>query len=338
MHPSLLHAGLFVLSTCSVFALPHHDQAKPNCWKALAPVGDGPRAEGGIVAINKDIYDVGGMTMGEPRGQLNTVEVYNIDTNKWSRAPSMPVALHHPNVATVNGKIYVTGGLAGSSPHRITLGNVLSFDPVVGKWEELAPMPNGTARGASAVATNGNVIYVAGGLQPIDGVNSSGVTNLVSSYDTVSKRWTMLPNLPGNRDHVGAAFIKDTLYVVGGRLGSQFSVQGTVFALKSNATEWKSLAGMPTPRGGMAVAAIGTKIYTFGGEGNPAPGSKGVWPQVESYDTVTDKWQKEAPMKNPRHGTGAVTVNDVIYIPGGGATIGGNESVALTEAYSPSSC
>jgi N-acetylneuraminic acid mutarotase len=338
MQLSILNVGLILQLTCSALASPQQVQAKLSCWKELAPVGDGPRAEGGIVAINKDIYDVGGMTMGEPRGQLNTVEVYNIDTNKWSRAPSMPVALHHPNVAAVNGKIYVTGGLAGSGPHRITLGNVLSFDPAVGKWEELAPMPNGTARGASAVATNGNTIYLAGGLQPRDGEDSGRVTNLVSSYDTVSRKWTMLPNLPGTRDHVGAAFIGDTFYVVGGRLGTQYSVQGTVFALKSNATEWKSLSGMPTPRGGVAVAAIGTKIYTFGGEGNPTPGTKGVWPQVESYDTTTDKWQKEAPMKNPRHGTGAVSVGGAIYIPGGGATVGGNESVALTEAYSPSSC
>jgi N-acetylneuraminic acid mutarotase len=334
MHRSILLAGLILQSTWTVLAFPHHEQAKPNCWKELAAIGHGPRAEGGVAAIGRNIYTVGGMT---PRGQLNTVEVYNVDTNKWSDASPMPVEMHHPNVASANGRLYVMGGLAGAMANRKALANVLRFDPTVGKWDELASMPNGTARGASAVTSNGNMIYLAGGLQPGD-ASGTGVVDLVSSFDTASGKWSTLPKLPGKRDHVGAAYISDTLLVVGGRLGTQLSVQGTVYALKSNTTEWKSLAGMPTPRGGMAVAAVGTKIYTFGGEGNPANGSRGVWPQVESYDTASDKWQKEPAMKNPRHGTGAATIDGTIYIPGGGAEIGGNASVALTEAYGPSSC
>jgi N-acetylneuraminic acid mutarotase len=340
MHSSMLHIVIFLQAAFSVSGFPSNQQAKRNCWKELAPIKNGPRQEGGVAAIGKNIYVVGGMTQTIPRGQQSTVEVYDIDSNKWSNAPPMPVAMHHPNVAAANGSLYVLGGLTGSNPNRKTLGNVFRFNPAVGRWDELSPMPNGTARGASAVAVNGNLIYLAGGLQPQDGDVNYGqrVNDLVSSFDTKSEKWSTLPRLPEKRDHVGGAFIGDTLYVVGGRTGDVFSVKNTLFALKTNATEWKTLANMPTGRGGMAVAAIGTKIYTFSGEGNPAPGSNQVWPDIESYDTTTNKWQKESAMKNPRHGTGGVAVGDTIYIPGGGTAGGGGAAVAITEAYGPGNC
>lgn len=42
------------------------------------------------------------------------------------------------------------------------------------------------------------------------------------------------------------------------------------------------------------------------------------------------------PISIPRHGTAAVVVNGVIYIPGGGVTVGHGRPVELNEAYPPS--
>ena len=75
---------------------------------------------------------------------------------------------------------------------------------------------------------------------------------------------------------------------------------------------------MPTPRGGISVAAIGRKIYTFGGEGNPDPEAGDVFNQTEVYDVQADCWAKLSPMDLPRHGFAAVSVGDIIYTPGGG--------------------
>jgi N-acetylneuraminic acid mutarotase len=309
-----------------------------SCWKTLAPVRGGPRQEHGVAATENSVYVVGGTKMtGGKRGQVNTAEVYDIKSNSWSELPPLPVAMHHPNLAAVKGKLYILGALDGFNPTRKTLGNVYTFDPAVKKWEELAPMPKGTERGGSAVAVNGDEIYIAGGLQPQMGDRDFGknVVDLVSKFDTASKKWTALPPLPGKRDHVGGAFIKDTFYVVGGRIGSVQSVQGTVFALNSTG-KWSSLTKMPTPRGGLSATQIGNKIYTFGGEGNPS--GRGVFPNVESFDTITRQWTKEMPMKVPRHGTQAAAVGNAIYIPGGGLSGGGYQSVALMESYEPGSC
>jgi N-acetylneuraminic acid mutarotase len=329
-------------SSLSIFLVLAASRNAPDadCWKTLALVRGGPRQEHGVAAIGNSTYVVGGTKMfGTKRGQVNTVEVYDIKSNTWSDLPAVPVAMHHPNLAAVGGKLYILGALDGFVPTRKTLGNVYEYDPAVNKWEELAPMPKGTERGASAVAVNGNEIYIAGGLQPEMGDRDYGknVVDIASKFDTVSRKWTSLPPLPGKRDHAGGAFIKDTFYVVGGRIGSVPSVQATVFSLNSTG-KWASLTKMPTARGGLSAAAVGSKIYTFGGEGNPAPSAKGVFSNIESFDTVTGQWTKEMPMKVPRHGTQAATVGNAIYIPGGGLSGGGSQSVAIMEAYTPGSC
>ena len=77
------------------------------------------------------------------------------------------------------------------------------------------------------------------------------------------------------------------------------------------------MAQMPTARGSLACAALGTVIYCFGGEGD-ASNADEIFGQVEAYDTVTDTWSSLPPMEVPRHGTGAVALDGRIWIPGGG--------------------
>jgi N-acetylneuraminic acid mutarotase len=89
---------------------------------------------------------------------------------------------------------------------------------------------------------------------------------------------------------------------------------------------------MPTARGGIAAAAVGTTIYTFGGEGNVVDGVNTVFDQVEAYDTRRDRWQRLAPMPIPRHGTAAVAVGGTIYIPGGGNR-GGGSPMDVNDAF-----
>jgi N-acetylneuraminic acid mutarotase len=77
------------------------------------------------------------------------------------------------------------------------------------------------------------------------------------------------------------------------------------------------MAQMPTARGSLACAALGTVIYCFGGEGD-ASNENEIFAQVEAYDTVDDTWTSLKPMEVPRHGTGAVALGGRIWVPGGG--------------------
>jgi N-acetylneuraminic acid mutarotase len=293
--------------------------------------------------VNSSVYLISGMKKNAAGANdiTNTVEVYNAVTNTWSDAPPIPVGLHHPNVATVNGKIYVLGGVAG--PNRTgweTVGNTYRYDPDTKKWEELGKMPAEMERGSCIVGVRGKVIHLAGGIQIKPGTPRTTV-DLVSTYDTESGKWTTsLPKLPEVRDHAVGGIVNDVYYVVGGRVTAQTAVRGTVFALNlaSPNAKWVEKAKMPTPRGGIAGTSVGTKIYTFGGEGNPAPGTRGVFPNVESYDTARDVWEKETTMQTPRHGMGAVSIRDTIFLPGGGAAQGGSAGLDTNEAFYTGAC
>ncbi|KAK3360572.1 hypothetical protein B0T25DRAFT_602305 [Lasiosphaeria hispida] len=90
---------------------------------------------------------------------------------------------------------------------------------------------------------------------------------------------------------------------------------------------------LPTPRGGIAAAAVGEKIYTFGGEGNPNS-EIGVYNETEVYDTVKNTWDQLPVMPLPRHGTSAVAIGGKVFIPGGGLKIGA-DPVDSFDVYRP---
>lgn len=184
-----------------------------------------------------------------------------------------------------------------------------------------------------------SVADVAGGKA---GTGTKSV-DTVSAFDIGTRKWlTSLPaaagRIPGARDHVGGAVVGHKFYVVGGRDTDTSNVKDTLFTLdlEDLSGGWKtSAAKVPTARGGLATAAVGEKIYTFGGEGNKAAGSQGIFKESEVYDITTDTWAKLAPMSKPRHGTFAATVGGKIYLPGGGTTNGLNTDVAYLDVYEP---
>jgi N-acetylneuraminic acid mutarotase len=90
---------------------------------------------------------------------------------------------------------------------------------------------------------------------------------------------------------------------------------------------------MPTARGGCAAAVVGSRIVVIGGEGNAAQES-GVFSEVEAYDTAADQWEALEPMRTPRHGMGAATIDGLVYVPGG-ATTQGFGAVDTHEAIAP---
>ncbi|NGO13428.1 DUF1668 domain-containing protein [Streptomyces sp. HC44] len=309
-------------------------------WRPLAPIASGPRQEHSTAAIGRKVYVLGGI-VANPAGGVTTtgrMEVYDTRHDTWSDAAPLPVAMNHPNVAAVRGKIYVIGGLSGGASWQ-ALRDSFVYDPRTDRWTPLPPMPTGTERGSAAVGVHGTKIYLAGGMRTLtpEAGGLQDTVDTVSSYDAATGQWETLPSLPQARDHVGGAVIGTSFYVLGGRDRGQVNVRNTVYALDLRTHRWSERAPMPTARGGIAAAAVGTKIYTFGGEGkHDGTNPNTVFSENETYDTVRDRWQQLAPMPVPRHGTAAVAVDGTIYIPGGGTAAGGAGPVDTNDAYRPS--
>lgn len=317
-----------LLSVILTVALPVSSE---GTWTTLSPVPvGGTLQEHTTVAINDSLLAVvGGLVEGG--NTTDNVLLYDIPSDTWTQASPLPVPLNHPNVVAFEEKIYVFGGLGGESgwpPVRDTF----RYDPEADQWEELEPIREGSERGSAITAVHGDKVFLAGGIPG----GAGDTVDDVSIFDLESGEWLEVPDearhIPAPRDHGGGAIIQGRFYVVGGRDAGLHNVRDTAFILDLEDLEggWTtSDAVMPTARGGLSVAAIGTKIYTFGGEGNPEEGTDGVFDDVEVYDTETDDWEVLEPMDLPRHGTSAAVVDGRVYIPGGGIV----EGVGATDVF-----
>jgi len=314
-------AWLVLLAACGVDGA-GPDAAPPlDGWRTGAPVVGGPIQETAAVAIGDSVYVIGGF--GADLAIHADVLAYDTVADTWSRAPSLPVAVHHANAAVVDGTIYILGALQAFE--FTAHGEVWSWTPGDAAWTSRTPMPSGTERGASVVGAIEGAIVVAGGLR--DGAAVTDVSRYLIAGDT----WEPLDPLPAARDHACGGVLAGVLVVAGGRQADIASTSPQVHALES--TGWTARADMITGRGGTACGVVADRLIVVGGEGNP-DASTGVFPQVESYDPVADAWTSLGTMPTPRHGMAAAVVGATLHVPGG-ATVQSFGAVDTNESFTP---
>ncbi|KAJ3526817.1 hypothetical protein NM208_g11005 [Fusarium decemcellulare] len=307
-------------------------------WEVLAPITIAPRQEHAVVAVSESTLAIVGGIIPNPNGEgvntTNILQFYDIHSDAWRSAAPAPIEVNHPNVAAVDGKIYLLGGLSVASDGAWrAFSESWVYDPHEDQWSSLDPIPGGEKRGSAAVAVYGKTIYLAGGMRTLVPGGPGGeqdTVDFVSAFDTASSKWINVPEaakqIPEGRDHSASSVVGSKFYLLGGRLRGQYNVKDTVFVLDFEDLEagWTVSKGrMPTPRGGVVGGAVDGTIYVMGGEGNSAEGADGIFDEVEAFDTKTETWEKLEPMRLPRHGGMATSVGGGIYLPGGGIRVGG---------------
>ena len=125
--------------------------------------------------------------------------------------------------------------------------------------------------------------------------------------------------------------------MMGGRTGAGFDTPtlDKVEVFDVAAGSWSTATPMLKPRGGVnAIVAYGF-IHVFGGEGN-AHATHGVFPDHDVFLPVSNSWIHLPDMPTPVHGvTGAVFINGLIHLPGGGTSIGGTSGSTIHQTYRP---
>ncbi len=202
---------------------------------------------------------------------------------------------------TLNGKIYLFGGLSSSPAEtEITLGTTQIYDPSTKSWSSGALMP--TARYlATAVAVNGK-IYVMGG-RTIDSMGSGGPVKVNEIYDPSTDTWSTGASMPAAiRGHAACAY-NGKIYVFGGNTGSY---QKTVRIYDPSADSWSTGQDMPNKRAyGVAVYVSSVaRIYYIGGDNGGSTSSK-YYGTAITYDPSSDTWD-----------SGSVSMIDKVSFPG----------------------
>src|SRR6476620_8323960 len=95
--------------------------------------------------------------------------------------------------------------------------------------------------------------------------------------------------MPVRREHCGAGVIGGKIYIVGGRTDTIRGFEPTSLVFDPANPGYAQRKAASTPRGGVAAAVLGSKLYIFGGEGN-ANATEGVFPNVDAYEPATDSW------------------------------------------------
>ena len=297
----------------------------PGEWGTRAPLPEA-NSELSVAELGGKIYAIGGYP--SSRSSVATVQVYDTATDTWKLTTPLPVPLNHTMAASAHGKLYLIGGQPTADGDGPFVNTVYEYDPANATWTTRAPMP--TARSSGAAAVIDGKIYVIGGRPP------RGADFAV--YDPQQNTWRALPNPATQRNHLAAAAIDGKVYVVGGRFGAGFqSDRADVVEVYDPATNtWTARARMLRPRGGVnGLEALGC-FHAFGGEGN-AEVPSGVFPDHDVYNPKSNTWTKLAPMPIPVHGvTGAAFLNGLIYLPGGGTSIGGSSGSTHHQVYRPS--
>ena len=262
---------------------------------------------------------------------------YDPRTGAAATLASLPALRHHPHAVDHNGRLYLLGGF-GTNPgavNWIMSTDTLLYDDAANTWSARAPSPEAHAE---VVATSlGANIHVVGGRRPKGAANLAygdheDVTRHLV-YDPAGNKWRNAAPALSARNSAAGAVINGLWHVVGGR-----SVAGgptdahEVYDPKED--KWRNAAPMPkgSGAGGNAAGQILGQLYVFGGEYFDNGGR--VHPEVWRYDPKMDAWASAPSMPTPRHGLGAVTFSDEIWLVGGAKKPSGSDTSDVVETFS----
>ncbi|XP_058192920.1 F-box/kelch-repeat protein At4g19870-like isoform X2 [Rhododendron vialii] len=139
-----------------------------------------------FAVVDSTIYSIGGNSPGMDTAWEVYREVCSWDTSRveeesWETSPSMGGARSIPQVVTLNGMIYVMGGISGEDDGPHPWAEV--FDPKSGSWSSLnQPCPKPSFGGSfSAALPSTNQVLVG-----------SAVDGFICLYNVGSKTWEHL--------------------------------------------------------------------------------------------------------------------------------------------------
>jgi hypothetical protein len=284
-------------------------------WVSATPLPQ-PRTEVGAAVLRGEILVVGGLT--DNGAASARADAYSPASRRWRRLPDLPVAVHHPLVASGDGRVYVAGGYGGGLGAGAKLRTVFAFDGV--RWRARPRLPEPRAAGGAAVV--GGRLYVVGG------VGTTGLARRAFALDLRSGRWSVVP-APTPREHLAVASAGGRIYALGGRKAGYDTNLATFESWAPGEARWRRLPDLPGARGGTGAAVAAGRIVSIGGE-EPA----GTIGSVYAWNLAKGGWSRLPDLPTPRHGLGVVAIGlRVCAIAGGtspGLTVSGaNECLGL---------
>ena len=279
--------------------------------------------------FNGEIYVGGGFVRSDKPifyglSPSSLVFIFNPKNQTWRYGPKLPEIRHHLGMVSNCRYLYGIGGFYGIKGNAWQAKNTVYKMTSSGKtWLPGPHLPIPLAE--SIYASNDNNIHVIGGKTL--NISTNKTIDTKKHFVLVNnEHWEEAAPPTISRNSAACAVLNNRVFVIGGRaygekpMNKQFS---EVYDFKSD--RWDRIRPLPIALAGLAAVTLNGKIVVSGGE---AFGPNGNWKtgkafkSIWSYDPATDHWQEELAMPQPRHGHGAVSLNNKMYIVGGGSRVG----------------
>ncbi|WP_299494364.1 kelch repeat-containing protein [uncultured Shewanella sp.] len=258
--------------------------------------------------------------------------IFNLGSQQWRKGPQLPEERHHLGLVSNSDYLYGVGGFYGQQGKAWQIQNtVYRLDITSNTWQKGPELPIPLAE--SVYVSVGNNIHVIGGktISPETGKHADTKKHYVLVDNT---RWVEATEPSIVRSSAASAVLDNKIYVIGGReSGVQSSNKQFAEVYDVKKDKWTAIKPFPVALAGMSASVLNGKIIVSGGE---AFGPNGNWRegkasnQVWAFDPATENWSEISTMPSARHGHGSVTLNNKIYIMGGAAKVGPQDTLATT--------
>ncbi|GAA6087414.1 kelch-like protein 23 [Tachysurus ichikawai] len=259
-----------------------------NTWVQRKDMPDYTRESYSVSLIGSNIYVTGGYRT-ETVDALDTVWIYNIDSDEWTEGCAMITARYYHCSVPLHGCIYVIGGYTGGAPTQETE----FYDPLKKKWFPVADMIEGVGNASACVVQDR--IYVTGGHY---GYRGSCTYEKIQTYRADINEWSITTISPHPEYGLCSVSLNNKLYLVGG--------QSTITdCYDPDRDEWTQIAMMKERRMECGAAVINGCIYVTGGYSY----SKGTYLEsIERYDPELDCWEIVGSLPSATRSHGCVGV------------------------------
>lgn len=221
------------------------------------------------------------------------------DLPSWQPVGALGTPRDDFGTVTVDGAIWVLGGMTGDRGNRLT--SIEVHDPETGTWSTLdIEMPVGLAS-FEAVAVDDRIL-VFGGLD-----EKSRPTDFAAALDTTTGTWQQLPDLPHARYAHTVTLHDGRVYVVGGESAAGAVPQVDVFDPRTSS--WSEGGVMPQARGSHDTVSTPRGLYVLGGWRSGGPSRL-----VQVYDPTRGTWREAPALPEPMSRGGAAVLDGRLWV------------------------
>lgn len=275
----------------------------PGIWRMTPALVPG-RADMAAAVIEKSIVVVGGSTSVQDEWQpLTRVDAYNVETKTWTQLKSLPEPRIRHGATTINGRIYVAGGLG----LPVILGDpqpkksLFVYDPETNTWTRKADMPQPVYLSRQANLLGRLYVYAAG-------------TDLSAerffAYSPATDRWVSLPVPPSRHMDGVMAALGGKLYLTNGNSQTSFNRELDVYDPATR--RWTVKSPMLNADGGGVAAVFHGKLWVAGNEDAVSSAR-----DLQVYDPNTDQWRRGPLMLTSSRWGAAAWAGGKFFVIGG---------------------